>query len=59
MKRTPNKLISIGQPLEIPKSFMNDLDKLIEISYKNGNEIKDELAKIVTTYKVDKERVGK
>lgn len=59
MKRTPNKLISIGQPLEIPKSFMNDLDKLIETSYKNGNEIKDELAKIVTTYKVDKERVGK
>ena len=29
--RTPNKLISIGKPLKIPKSFLSDLDKLIKI----------------------------
>lgn len=59
MKKTPNKLISIGQPLDIPKSFLKDLDKLIASAYKNKNDIKDKVAKIVTTYKVDKERVGK
>lgn len=59
MQTTPNKLISIGKPLDIPKSFLNDLDKLIKASYKNNNDIKEKIAKIVTTYKIDKERVGK
>ena len=59
MKTTPNKLISIGKPLDIPKSFLDDLDELIKAAYKNSDDIKDRVAKIVTTYKVDKERVGK
>lgn len=59
MQTTPNKLISIGKPLDIPKSFLNDLDKLIKAAYKNNNDIKEKVAKIVTTYKIDKERVGK
>ena len=59
MQTTPNKLISIGKPLDIPKSFLNDLDKLIKSAYKNNNDIKEKVAKIVTTYKIDKERVGK
>ena len=59
MKTTPNKLISIGKPLDIPKSFLDDLDELIKAAYKNSDDIKDKVAKIVTTYKVDKERVGK
>ena len=59
LERTPNKLISIGKPLEIPESFLKDLDKLIEEAYKNKDDIKDKVAKIVTTYKVDKERIGK
>mgnify|MGYP002861584660 CR=1 FL=1 len=59
LERTPNELISIGKPLEIPGSFLKDLDKLIEAAYKNNDDIKDKVAKIVTTYKVDKERVGK
>ena len=59
MQTTPNKLISIGKPLDIPKSFLNDLDKLIKAAYKNNNDIKEKIAKIVTTYKIDKERVGK
>jgi len=59
MQTTPNKLISIGKPLDIPKSFLDDLDELIKAAYKNSDDIKDRVAKIVTTYKVDKERVGK
>lgn len=59
MQTTPNKLISIGKPLDISKSFLNDLDKLIKAAYKNNNDIKEKIAKIVTTYKIDKERVGK
>lgn len=59
LKETPNKLISIGKPLDIPKSFLKDLDKLIESAYKNKDDIKDKVAKIVTTYTVDKERIGK
>ena len=59
LKKTPNKLISIGMPLEIPKSFLNDLDELIKVAYENKEDIKDKVAKIVTTYTVDKERIGK
>ena len=59
MQTTPNKLISIGKPLNILESFLNDLDDLIKSAYNNDDEIKDKVAKIVTTYKVDKERIGK
>ena len=59
LERTPNKLISIGKPLDIPETFLDDLDDLIKAAYKNGDDIKDKVAKIVTTYTVDKERVGK
>ena len=54
LKETPNKLIHIGEPIEIKESFLSDLDKLIETAYKNNDDIKDKVAKIVTTYKVDK-----
>ena len=59
LERTPNKLISIGKPLDIPETFLDDLDELIKAAYTNGDDIKDKVAKIVTTYTVDKERVGK
>ena len=59
MQTTLNKLISIGKPLNISESFLNDLDDLIKSAYNNDDEIKDKVAKIVTTYKVDKERIGK
>ena len=59
MQTTPNKLISIGKPLNISESFLNDLDDLIKSAYNNDDKIKDKVAKIVTTYKVDKERIGK
>ena len=59
MKETPNKLIHIGKPIRIPKTFLDDLDELIKAAYKNNEDIKDKVAKIVTTYTIDKERVGK
>ena len=54
LKETPNKLIHIGKPLKINNDFMYDLDNLIKYSYKNKSDIKDKVAEIVTTYKVDK-----
>jgi len=59
LQETPNKLIHIGKPIKISKTFMEDLDGLIKAAYKNKDDIKDKVAKIVTTYTVDKERVGK
>ena len=39
LKETPNKLIHIGKPIEMnEKKFLNDLEKLIEYSYKNNKQ---------------------
>ncbi len=55
LKETPNKLIHIGRPIEMnDNKFFKDLDKLIECSLKNDKNIKDKVAKVVKTYKVDK-----
>lgn len=55
MKSTPNKLIHIGKPIRMNyEKFMNNLDNLIKASYKNNDDIKDMVAKIVPTYTVDK-----
>lgn len=59
LQETPNKLIHIGKPIRISKTFLDDLDELIKAAYKNKDDIKDKVAKIVTTYKIDKERIGK
>ena len=59
MKETPNKLIHIGKPIRISSTFLNDLDELIKVAYKNPEDIKDRVAKMVNTYTIDKERVGK
>ena len=59
LQDTPNKLIHIGKPIKIQESFLDDLDNLIKAAYKNSDDIKDQVAKIVKTYTIDKERVGK
>ena len=59
LQDTPNKLIHIGKPLRIPNTFLRDLDGLIKAAYHNSDDIKDRVAKIVPTYTIDKERVGK
>ena len=59
LKETPNKLIHIGKPIRISKTFLDDLNELIKAAYKNTENIKDMVADIVPTYTVDKERIGK
>ena len=59
LRNTPNKLIYIGRPIKIPQTFLKDLDNLIKAAYHNNDDIKDRVAKLVPTYTVDKERVGK
>lgn len=55
LKETPNKLIHIGKPIRFDsKKFEKKLEDLIKASYKNNDDIKEKLAKVVTTYKIDK-----
>ncbi len=55
LKETPNKLIHIGKPIKFDsKKFEKNLENLIKSSYENRNDIKEKVAKIVTTYKIDK-----
>ncbi len=58
LKETPNKLIHIGKPIRFDsKKFEKKLDELIKVSYKNGSDIKEKVAEIVTTYKIDKKNI--
>lgn len=55
LKETPNRLIHIGKPIKFDsKKFEKNLENLIKSSYENRNDIKEKVAKIVTTYKIDK-----
>lgn len=55
LKETPNKLIHIGRPINMDDNkFLEDLDNLIKYAYKNKDNIKEEVAKVVDTYTVDK-----
>lgn len=55
LKETPNKLIHIGRPIRIKETFLQDLDELIKAAGKNTDEIKALTAKLVNTYKPQKE----
>ena len=52
LKETPNKLIHIGQPIELEKDFLDELDSLIKDAYNNEADIKEKVAQIVKTYKI-------
>ncbi|MBQ8985564.1 polysaccharide biosynthesis protein [Candidatus Saccharibacteria bacterium] len=53
MKSTPNKLIFIGHPIAIKSTFLVQLEDLIRESKNNSEAIKQSVAKIVDTYKVE------
>ena len=55
LKETPNKLIHIGRPIRIKDTFQEDLDNLIDAAERNSPAIKQLTAKLVTTYKPQKE----
>ena len=51
LEKTANDLIHIGKPLEFNHvAFLNQLDKLMELAYKNKDCIKEHVATVVTTY---------
>ena len=55
LKETDNEKIHIGNPIPFDvDEFLIKLKKLMEDSYKNKDNIKEEVADIVTTYKIDK-----
>lgn len=50
--KTENELIHIGKPLEFDIDiFLSDLEELMNMAYKNRSDIRDMVAKMVTTYK--------
>ena len=51
LKRTKNELIHIGCPIPFDEDkFLEELDELLEAAYKNKDDIKERVRKIVTTY---------
>lgn len=53
LKTTPNKLIHIGLPIPfVAEEFIVQLQELMEASYENVADIRERVAKVVTTYKL-------
>lgn len=51
LKRTENDLIHIGCPIPFDTDeFLGELDDLMEAAYKNRDDIRDRVQRIVTTY---------
>ncbi len=51
LKKTKNKLIHIGCPIPFDiEEFLEQLDQLLEAAYKNKEDIRDRVEKVVTTY---------
>lgn len=54
LKTTPNKLIHIGMPIPFDTDeFIGQLQDLLEASYMNVADIRQRVAKVVTTYKMN------
>ena len=51
LKRTENDLIHIGCPIPFDTDeFLGELDDLMEAAYKNCDDIRERVQKVVTTY---------
>lgn len=51
LKKTENELIHIGCPIEFnTEEFLKELGNLMEVAYKNNEEIRDLVEKMVSTY---------
>ena len=51
MKKTKNDLIHIGCPIPFDiEIFLKDLNSLLEAAYKNKDDIRERVQKVVTTY---------
>ncbi len=55
LKRTPNKLISIGKPLEIDEEkLFSKIKELYDEAYSETDNMKELVHELVPTYKIDK-----
>jgi len=55
LKKTPNEMISIGQPIVFDeKHLIENISKLYEAAYNETDDIKELVAQIVPTYKIDR-----
>ena len=55
LKKTENDLIHIGCPIPFDTDeFLKELDSLMTAAYSNKKDIRDRVAKIVSTYRVEK-----
>lgn len=51
LKKTQNKLIHIGCPIPFDiEEFLQQLDELLEAAYKNKDDMRERVQKVVTTY---------
>ena len=51
LKKTKNELIHIGCPIPFDiEEFLGELDELMEAAYKNREDIRERVEKIVKTY---------
>lgn len=51
LKKTKNDLIHIGCPIPFDvEEFLEELEGLLVAAYKNKDDIKDRVQKVVTTY---------
>ena len=51
LKKTKNELIHIGCPIPFDiEEFLKQLDELLEAAYKNKNDMRERVQKVVTTY---------
>lgn len=50
-KKTKNNLIHIGCPIPFDiEEFLEQLDSLLEAAYKNKDDMKERVEKVVSTY---------
>ena len=59
LQNTPHKNIYAIESIKTYNNLLGDIENLIQEAYKNKEEIKEKIAKIVPNYKIDKERIGK
>lgn len=51
LKKTKNDLIHIGCPISFDiEEFLEQLDSLLEAAYKNKDDMKERVQKVVSTY---------
>ena len=51
LKKTQNNLIHIGCPIPFDiDEFLKELDELLEAAYKNKEDMRERVQKVVTTY---------